>query len=243
MFENCKKLTEVNNTSSITVIESRAFKDCRVLKVAPINTNTTEIGENAFEGCAAITEVTIPSAVTEIKKAVFKGCTGLTTVNFNDAITTIADSAFYECAKLGNYKLPASLETIGQYAFSGTVANRTLYGEADVTLIIPDSVKEIGFRAFQGALYIDKIYLPETVETIAEGGVNAGANTSIFSDAIVVTVDEETGEKTLTFPETWASFRTMQTAFLGKGEFTYNKETGELISLLPTEEESEEVTQ
>ena len=240
MFENCKKLTEVKNISGITVIESRAFKGCKLLQVAPINENVTEIGENAFEECAAITEVTIPSAITEIKKATFKGCTNLTTVNFNDQITNIADSAFYDCAKLGNYKLPANLETIGQYAFSGTVSNRTLYADLEVVLIIPDKVTEIGFRAFQGALFIDKIYIPTTVTTIADGGVNAGAGTSIFSDAIIVSIAEDTGEKTLTFPETWESFKTMQTTFLGKGEFTYNKETGELVSLLPSQDTSEE---
>ena len=243
MFENCKKLETVANIASITVIEGRAFKDCKVLKTAPINENITEIGENAFEGCAAITEVTIPSSITEIKKATFKDCSNLTTVHFNDAITVIADSAFYDCKKLGNYVLPESLETIGQYAFASTVSNQSLYRDQEVVLIIPDSVKEIGFRAFQGALYIKKIYIPETVTSIAEGGVNAGAGTSIFSDAIVVTVNEETGDKTLTFPEEWKSFGTMQTSFLGKGEFTYNKETGELISLLPSEEETPEETE
>lgn len=237
MFENCKKLTKVENISSITVIEGRAFKDCKVLVAAPINSNVVEIGENAFEGCAAISEVTIPDAITEIKKATFKDCTNLTTVKFNDSITTIADSAFYNCRKLGNYVLPETLETIGQYAFASTVSNQSLYRDQEVVLIIPDSVTEIGFRAFQGALYIKKIYLPETVTTIAEGGVNAGAGTSIFSNGITVTVNEETSDKTYTFPEGWVSFATMQTQFLGKDEFTYNAETGELISLLPSEEE------
>lgn len=250
MFENCYSLTTVSNSDGVVVIEGRAFKGCALLTTAPISSKTTEIGENAFEGCAAIKEVVIPSAITEIKKASFKDCTNLEIVTFNDEITVIGDSAFYNCGKLGKYVLPAKLEIIGQYAFANTCTNRTLFGDKTkldesgnpvldengkevkelciVTLIIPETVTEIGFRAFYTSLFIDEVYVPATVKVIGDGGLDISANTSIYSDAITVTKNEETLAREVIFPETWEGFKNIQPSTYGKGEFTFDPATGKI---------------
>ncbi len=285
MFENCKSLVEVKNATGITVIGNRAFTNCAKLLVAPLNDSITEIGQNAFEGCAKITEVKLSEHITQIQKATFKDCKELTKVEFNDNITLIDDSAFENCTKFGNYVLPSKLEKIGQLAFSRTCSDRSLFADIDkiddngqpvldkdgkvektpviVNLVLPASLKEIGFRAFQGASYIDNVIIPEKIVTgdeefdkqnkvisIAEDGVNCGAATKFYSKAIVVTINEETGDREPVYPENWISFSNMSPEYFGTvktldsdskpvytDEFSYNYETGELKILIKQTEE------
>lgn len=60
--------------STVTSIDSKAFKDCIYLTGISIPYGVTSIGSNTFEGCSALTSVTIPSTVTTISSEAFSYC-------------------------------------------------------------------------------------------------------------------------------------------------------------------------
>ena len=117
--------------------------------------------------------------------------------------------------------MPSKLETIGREAFRDATQDTKL-GEKTIIVMIPETVTSIGNRAFYLARQIDKVYIPATVKSIDEGGMDIGANTSIFTDGVTFTVTKDENDKdvkTYTYPEGWLSFRTIQCSIFAKDEY------------------------
>ena len=110
----------------------------------------TEIGAYAFANLS-VTSVRLNN-VSYIGEGAFYNCKNLATVTFSDNLREIGESAFYACVSLRNITLPENLEVIGQSAFWGCEYSSVAY-----ELVIPDSVKEIGFNAFRGMAGLKKL--------------------------------------------------------------------------------------
>ena len=76
------------------------------------------------------------------------------------SVTSIEDYAFFYCSNLDSLKLGNSIKTIGERAFFGCT---NLKG----TLIIPDSVTDIGNDAFSGS-NLDSLKLGKSLKTIGD---------------------------------------------------------------------------
>ncbi|MBE5751831.1 MAG: leucine-rich repeat domain-containing protein, partial [Clostridiales bacterium] len=75
-------------------IGDRAFQNCRGLTSVTISNSVTTIGNDAFSSCGLIS-ITLPDSVTMIGRCAFYGCDSLTSVVFEDT------SAWYSTEHLG----------------------------------------------------------------------------------------------------------------------------------------------
>ena len=116
----------------------------------------------------AVSKITIPDSVTKIAYAAFEYCTILTELTVPDSVTEIDDMAFFYCESVSSIKLSDNLRSIGEYAFAYT---HGLTG----SLILPDSVKNIGECAFYES-EISSITLPDGLEFIGPDALQKCSN-------------------------------------------------------------------
>lgn len=137
-FYNCS-ITSVSIPSSITTIESEAFRDCPRLDSVLI-TNIEAWCEISFLGgsytapfCGTladrftnyhlylngeeIKDLVIPNSVKSIGNYAFYGCIGLSSVTIPEGVTTICSGAFFGCRGLINLTIPKTVSSIGSEAF------------------------------------------------------------------------------------------------------------------------------
>ncbi|WP_462376339.1 leucine-rich repeat protein [Rikenella microfusus] len=138
-FNECQYLRNLNLGSREIHLQSGAFSGCVDLREIDL-TNVTEIGAAAFSGCNLLIRANVAEAAA-IGSSAFYQCTALTDITFGDKLTELGDAAFGGCSALERIYLPSSLETIGDAAFSGCAIE---------WIEIPENVREIGSRPFEG---------------------------------------------------------------------------------------------
>ncbi|MGN0995532.1 MAG: leucine-rich repeat protein, partial [Candidatus Ventricola sp.] len=151
----------------------------------------TRIGESAFEACASLQQVILPDTVTALGDRAFAGCSSLAQLTLSDSVTAIGAYAFADCSALTALRLPAQLASLGSNPFAGcaqltsltvsggpfslqdgclidTGAHRLIacIRPAGTSLTLPDTVTEIGARAFAGCPALERIALPGSVTRI-----------------------------------------------------------------------------
>ena len=127
------------------------------------------IGKYAFKLQDKIESIEIPKGVIEIKDGAFEGCKSLTRIVIPDTVTKIGVNPFDSCFCLEHI--------ICQSPFF--VFNNGLLLSCDMTLlvscinttdsiVVPNSVKTIGDRAFSGCSHLKQVIIPDTVIHIGE---------------------------------------------------------------------------
>ena len=93
---------------------------------------------------------------------------GIESIELPDGLVEIGTDAFSQCRKLEGIELPDGLERIGHYCF--------LYCDRlGGKLVLPESLLEIGERAFEGAAFHGDLAIPRHVKIIPTGAfMNAG---------------------------------------------------------------------
>ena len=163
IFRDQKAVETIVIPDSVVVIEKDAFGNCTSLKNLTISDSVTEIGVRAFEGCSSLTEFTVPKNTKSLGKDAIPKT--VTTVYFNaenceiyfpdkQYVSPFVNSSV-EKVIIGN-----TVKRIPDYFFSGY--------DYEETLIIPDSVTEIGKYAFKNSS-VNGITLPQNLISIEEG--------------------------------------------------------------------------
>ncbi|WP_302951125.1 leucine-rich repeat protein [Leyella stercorea] len=188
-FSSCVSLTSINIPDSVTNIGNEAFWGCESLTSINIPNSVTNIGGNAFEYCS-LTSINIPDSMTNIGNEAFCGCVSLTSINIPDSVTNIGRRAFIYCKSLTKITIPSSVVNMNGNSFlgwSGDLYNESkafvyerqvLFNKDKTTLIayrskeknyiIPNSVTNIGIRAFWGCESLTKINIPDSVTNIGD---------------------------------------------------------------------------
>ena len=157
---------DLSQTTGLTSIGERAFKDCSGLTSMEIPASVTSIGRSAFSGCSGLTSVEIPASVTSIGEHAFSGCSGLTAYYQGELARWCEGDWTYlmkRCDILyingelvqGDLVIPAGVTSIGDSAFSGC--------SGLTSVKIPASVTSIGYDAFSGCSGLTSVEIPAGV--------------------------------------------------------------------------------
>ncbi len=146
-FENCSSLRAVELPEGVSVLLPRAFKHCKNLSAVSFPSILTGIGKEAFEGCA-LHAIDLPQTLTMVGERAFKNCRSLTAVVIPDGCTMLAKEAFRECTSLATIDLGKGVTTIGDNALRET---------AITTLVLPESIKELGKKVAEKCKLLTRI--------------------------------------------------------------------------------------
>lgn len=129
--------------------------------------NVRSIGARAFYGCRNLNgDLTLPDSVQIVGNDAFSECTGLTgTLTLGSGLQTIGAGAFYDCSFSGNLVIPDSVTSIGRYAF---YSRPYLRPETQGTLTLGRNLRTIGESAFCESTYTGSLTIPDSVVEIGE---------------------------------------------------------------------------
>ena len=159
--ELAKRPSDVTYSGDIVIPASISVND--------LDFTVTSISALSFRLCGELTSITIPSTVTSIAPGAFTGCVGLTSIIVHE------DNPAYDSR--GNCN--ALIET----------ASNTLMHGCDNT-IIPNTVENIYFGAFQGCKGFTHIDIPNSVTNIGRQAFFECNLTSIFIPKSVTSIGE-----------------------------------------------------
>lgn len=114
-FEN---LTSVTLPSSLTVIKSHAFSQCKSLNSITIPSGVRVIKDYAFSD-TGLTEITLGDGVEKIEHDAFNYSKQLRRINLPQSLKYIGSLAFRECESLEELVIPNSVDTLGRQMFEG----------------------------------------------------------------------------------------------------------------------------
>jgi hypothetical protein len=141
VFSGCSAFTTLNIGNAVITIPNNAFINTSITSVT-IPNNVTSIGASAFAGCIGLTSITIPDSIVSIGANAFQYCSNLQTVNFNAV----------SCTTMGNsnsFVFPSVITTLNIGNNVRNIPSNAFYGTGITSVIIPDSVTNIGEDAFR----------------------------------------------------------------------------------------------
>ena len=138
-FCGCHSLTKIEMPDTVRTIGEQAFSNCSSAEEIHLSEKLKTIARDAFHGCSAVRSLSFPDSVQTIGNGAFGYCTGLEEVAFGSGLKMIGDNAFSNCGSWRSVNgFPSGLESIGSWAVNGPLH----------TIILPDTVTNIGYRAF-----------------------------------------------------------------------------------------------
>ena len=155
-IRNLSHLTELIIPDNVTTIDYRAFDRLYNLKKIKIGK-----GVNNLDSSFKIYISSNPSIEIDNENPYYKVDGNLILTKNGKEVVTIVD--FYDTQIV----VPDGVEKIGEYAFRNSLAN---------TIILPNTLKEIGKAAFYSLDNITEIEIPSSVETIGNGAFNKCGN-------------------------------------------------------------------
>ena len=172
-FKNCESMTSIILPKGLVMIGIEAFYCCKKLSSIILPEGITMIGEGAFAGCWDLASINIPESVQFVGNDIFYGCSSLPVI---DGVV-YADTYLVECKTKIDFKnIKSGTRFIANDAFYGnSFGYRYGFSEDDgyngfgiESIIIPESVEQIGDRAFRNCRHLTSVTIPEGVKTIGD---------------------------------------------------------------------------
>ena len=223
MFRDCTNLAAIEIPEGVTTIGDASFTGCTRLKSATLPESLTTIEPSAFSECTVLEAIAIPGNVSKLGNFSFSGCERLKTLTFaeSDIALSLGYSVFQNCSKIDAVALPARTTTIASGTFMNCSGIKTLtFAEGFKSVNIPESmfqnctgitsvdipkVEKIDENAFEGCTSLEKLTLPDGLNTIGARAFNGCVKLAAVNiPATVTTIGnyafcEDTGLKEVTF--------------------------------------------
>ena len=168
-FSSCTSLTEIDLPNGLEYIGSGAFANCKNVTNIYVPNTVTEIWSEAFKNCIALEHITLPflgnkaSSTTTLLGYVF----GTSAIDGCKAVTQYSSAT----SAGTTYYIPASLKTIE--ITGGNISYGAFYNCSQLnTVLLPESISQIGDCAFYNCSGLTNISIPSTVTTIGKDAFN-----------------------------------------------------------------------
>lgn len=156
MFYNCVQLACVHLPESLREIGAEAFYNCRQLLHTKLPDGVKKIGSYAFGNCISLKRLELPCADVKVKDHAISGCQNITF----ETIQNIPDGRKEFCGFV------FSAITEKEIAFLTTYATQSY-------VRVPDSVMQIGKKAFYMQRCLTQIQIPSSVKVIGNEAFKA----------------------------------------------------------------------
>ena len=192
LFHNCP-LTEIDLPQCITRIGDYAFRDTGLTAIV-IPEGTLSIGKCAFEGCSELSAVTIPASVTEVGECAFANCPKLAPLDeiLPEKLTKVIDGVVYNADGTQIIGILPTLSGEVRIADGITVIPQQLFADntSITSVILPNSIKTIEWRAFSGCTSLAQIEFPEGLLTIGDYAFSSTGLTTVVLPSTLTTFGE-----------------------------------------------------
>ena len=186
-FRSCREIKTVVIPENITSIQNDAFRKCPNLVSVKMPHTLEYIGRNAFASCKNLTKVVFEESALCIDNEAFYGCSNLESIILPDSIKTMGESIFARCEKIpyseycnayyvGSINNPyLCLVSVKNSDITSCeikegckyILNKAFNNNHHLTsIIIPDTVIEIGKEAFINNIELSSIIIPNSVKKI-----------------------------------------------------------------------------
>ena len=172
-FYNCQSLQTVTIPESVSEIKYQTFAGCNKLEKVHVPEGLKRIHSYAFAYCSSLTAFDVPAQTDSIGNGVFNACSALNAISVSPQNTkyTSIDGVLYNKTGTQLITYPA-----GQTALSFTLSDKVIricqdafFGNTCLQYVyIPNSVQEIGSRAFNSCVSLDSVRLPESLTEIPD---------------------------------------------------------------------------
>lgn len=185
----------------------------------------THVETNAFKNCTFLTNVVCSTNLVEIADTAFVGCKRLISINIPDTCIYIGDNAFSGCTRLVDAKVPnnylAVLATIG--ISTGQLSTTTLINS------VADSIATNSI--FINALAANEQFINAVANKIKSTSGNYGlATTTSLSNSLSESRADGINN-VLSNPNLWTLYTTNQIQNMAMGNLVLNKSTNGVFSL------------
>jgi uncharacterized protein YjdB len=180
-FEGCTSLKDIILPNGVSNIGEKCFFQCTSLTNIVLPTIITTIGGSAFSG-SGLTSIEIPNPKVSIGVNCFNGCGSLRNVILPEGMESIPMGCF-TASGVKSINIPKSIKTIEEAAFSSSALNyldlsmctsltsiktSAFSGSAIYSIILPESLTELGSRAFENCTLLPQITIPSKITIINE---------------------------------------------------------------------------
>ena len=183
------KLERVQLPPNLKSIGNAAFAFSGLRRIE-IPDGVGKIPWQAFNGCVELEDVILPRTLTRIENSAFRECRSLQKINLDDISAEIADGAFDMCDSLAdeegfvviggtlhksiaiyraeNISIPPTVRRVGDFSFH--TMDDVKHGKRFCTsVVVPDTVVELGYSAFSSCTVLEEITLPDHISRIPGG--------------------------------------------------------------------------
>lgn len=161
--------------SSVNYIGESAFSNCKSLQSIKLPERLTLLNYNLFGGCERLSDIQIPSTVTAIEYCAFNGCKALQTITLPASLCTFENtswsdnSIFSGCSALKSILVEAGnkyFESDGTALYNKAKDTLICFPAGVTSVVVPQSVKTIGEKAFCGCDSLQNIMFEDGVSDL-----------------------------------------------------------------------------
>ena len=136
-----------------------------------VHPDTVVVAGSAIESCKLLREITFPDGIVSIGSFALQYCSSLETVNIPKSLESLGTLVFLECSSIQNFVVSnenANFKAVDGSLFShdGTRLIKYAAGRKDTSYSVPDGAVIIERSAFEKALHLTEVTLPDSVEEI-----------------------------------------------------------------------------